>query len=592
MKVVVNRYTNIKNYGLILVALILSWFLSTETMQLFHSPLVDSATNPEILSVFLDIVIIFTLGFTAYELSKSTVIPSFVIAIFFGFVSQNALSFITQNSQALSILTTIGAVLILFGGGIETPFARFKNLIGPIISIAFLGTIITGIAFSLVLAGVNIVFNMSMPVSAIILLGIALASTDPAAIIPSFKSLLFHNPRVKHIAISESALNDVVGALITGIFLVLFVGNFTPTSIIDAYWNLLTLENLFEILKVIVIGVVAGAIGYFILHTWSKWKEKIESDGEADAALFLAVPLFTYTFAITLGGNGFLAVFIAGLVFQLRDHIKHVENFFNHTIEGFMKPLIFMLLGTLVNFQILQQYAVPGIIMAVVFMFVIRPLVVFLTLFPFMKGGHKLSFKELLFLSFVRETGVIPAVLLVSIKVAGIPGSDIALAIGMWIILLTLIIQPPLTPYVAKLLGVADDMPLFPKQKQRGPLAVLCSRSYTWQQRIDLVVDWAQKNCVENISLLYCPEDKYNEKVLMKVQEAATVRFKSVNAKLRSENKKELNFCFICRPGTLESNIKSLVNENDVSIVFIGSKMLDYRMEIVKSLQVPFIFIE
>lgn len=69
---------------------------------------------------------------------------------------------------------------------------------------------------------------MSIPIAAIILLGISLASTHPAAIIPSFKSLLFHKPRVKHIAISESALNDVVGALITGVFLSLFIGNFTP----------------------------------------------------------------------------------------------------------------------------------------------------------------------------------------------------------------------------------------------------------------------------------------------------------------------------------------------------------------------------
>ncbi len=167
-----------------------------------------------------------------------------------------------------------------------------------------------------------------------------------------------------------------------------------------------------------------------------------------------------------------------------------------------------------------------------------------------------------------------------------------ALTIGMWIILLTLMIQPPLTPYVAKKLGVAEDLPPFPKQKQKGPTAVLCSRSYTFLQRLDPVVDWAQKHHVENILLLHCPEDKYSEKFLKEVQEVAEVRFKSINDHLSSENKKEFNFKFLGRPGALEENIASLVAEGDVAIIFVGSKMLDYRLGQVKQLQVPFIFMD
>jgi NhaP-type Na+/H+ or K+/H+ antiporter len=362
MQIAAKHKSYIKRYGLILLALIMSWFISMGSVRLLHSTMVEGG-HAEILPIFLDIVVVFGLGFVAYELAKSTIIPSFVIAIFFGFVSQNLLSFIANDPLVLSVLTTIGAVLILFGGGLDTPFTRFKSLVGPIISIAFIGTIISAIGFSLALAGLNSVLGISMPIAAVILLGISLASTDPAAIIPCLKSLIFSQPRIKHIAISESALNDVIGALITGVFLILFLGDFNPSSIFEAYAYLLTLENLLEILKVIVVGVLAGVLGFLILHIWSKWKEKIKSEGEADAALFLAVPLFTFTTATALGGNGFLAVFVAGLLFQIKSHVNHVEHFFNHTIEGFMKPLIFMLLGTLVNFESLQAFAVPGIIM-------------------------------------------------------------------------------------------------------------------------------------------------------------------------------------------------------------------------------------
>lgn len=582
----------LKNYGLIVLMLGISWLISQGAVQLLHSRFFDHGEHLEMVPIFLDIVIVFTLGFIAYELAKPTIIPSFVIAIFFGFVSQNILIYITQNEIALSILTTIGATLILFGGGLETPFNRFKNLLGPILSIAFFGTILTALTFSLSLNWLNSVQELSMPVAAIVLLGISLASTDPAAIIPSFKSLQFKEPRVRHIAISESALNDVVGALITGVFIALFVSKFQASSILDAYHYLITVKNVLEILKVVAIGTAIGVFGYIILHSWSKWKEKIESDGEADAALFLAVPLFTYTVAAALGGNGFLAVFVAGLLFQLRDHIKHVENFFNHTIEGFMKPLIFMLLGTLVNIQSLQEYALPGIGMAIIFMCILRPLAVFATLSPFMFGGHALKVKELLFLSFVRETGVIPAVLLVSIKVAGIPGSDAALAIGMWVILLTLIVQPPLTPYIAKKLGIAEDIPPFPQQRKKGPMVVLCSRSYTYLQRLNHVVDWASKHHVDNVTLLHCPEEKFSQGFLKEVEEVANVRFKSINDRLASENKKELNFTFLGRPGTLENNIESLIADGDVAIIFVGSKMLHYRLDHVKRLKVPFIFME
>lgn len=592
MKLAAHHFAHLKNYSLIAVTLLLSWLVSLGTTQFLHSTFFSHTEHLEMIPIFLDIVIVFALGFVAYELAKPTIIPSFVIAIFFGFVSQNILSYITVNPTALSMLTTIGATLILFGGGLETPFTRFRSLLGPIMSLAFLGTVITAFTFSLILGEVTSWMHIVMPISAIVLLGISLASTDPAAIIPSFKSLLFHHPRVKHIAVSESALNDVIGALITGVFLALFLGNYNPASISEAYKTLFTLDNFFEIVKVILIGSAAGVAGYLILNTWSKWKERIESEGEADAALFLAVPLFTFTIATAFGGNGFLAVFIAGLLFQLRSHVAHVEHFFNHTIEGFMKPLIFMLLGTLVNFETLREFAGLGIMMGLLFMLVLRPIAVFLTLTPFMWGKHKLALKELLFLSFVRETGVIPAVLLVSIKVAGIPGSDAALAVGMWVILLTLVFQPPLTPLVAKLLGVATDLPPFPKQKQKGPVAVLCSRSYTFLERIENVVEWTFKHHVENILVLHCPEDKYSEKFLKEAQEVAEVRFKSINERLTGENKKEINFKFLGRPGSLEENIEALIAEGDVSIIFVGSKMLDYRLEKVKQLQVPFIFVE
>jgi len=69
---------------------------------------------------------------------------------------------------------------------------------------------------------------------------------------------------------------------------------------------------------------------------------------------------------------------------------------------------------------------------------------------------HKAEFewRELVFLSFIRETGVIPAVLMLVAAGSGVAGSQYIFAIGMWVILLTLLIEPPLTPWLAKRLGI------------------------------------------------------------------------------------------------------------------------------------------
>jgi cell volume regulation protein A len=158
------------------------------------------------------------------------------------------------------------------------------------------------------------------------------------------------------------------------------------------------------------------------------------------------------------GGSGFLAAFVAGLVFHAEEHLKDVEAFFFQVVDGVAKPVVFVLVGALVDVRALIAYAPVGIPVALIFMFVLRPAMVFTALgaYGLVRGERGLSVRELLFIAFVRETGAIPAALLVTAitRVAfPLPG---LVEIGMWVILLTLLIAPPLTPLVARKLGVAD----------------------------------------------------------------------------------------------------------------------------------------
>lgn len=581
------------NYAMIVLTLGISYFLSTLGADFLTHSTGGHASN---IPLIFDVLAILILGFVGYELSKKTVIPSFVLAVLYGMMTKEILILVTGNIEALSVLTTIGAAYILFGGGLEMPFKRFKSLIGPILSIAIFGTMISALLFSLYLQWTSAWFALDWPIVSMVLLGVALASTDPAAIIPCFKSLNFLQPKVKLIAISESALNDVVGALLTVVLMTLLLGKSqlaTPlTNVWQAYSLLFDWQNLWTIAVTVLVSLLAGYLGYLILLIWSKWKERSYSVGEADAALFLAIPLLSFALASLFGGNGFLAVFVTGLLFHLGYHVEHVEHFFNHSIEGLMKPMIFMFLGAMVDLESLWKFALPGLAAALVFMFIIRPIVVLVTMLPFyfnQKAG--LNWRELAFLSFVRETGVIPAVLLVTLSAAEVPHSETVVAIGMWIILATLIIEPPLTPFLAKWLKIADIASGVEKDHQiSGPMAVICSRGKSFLKRIDFVTDWALKHKVKNVALLHCPEDRYSENFVAQVEQLAQNKFAELNQKLLDNGDKALHFEVLSRKGNLEENIRSLISEEQVSIVFVGVKMLDFRIEEVKELEVPFYF--
>ena len=351
---------------------------------------------------------------------------------------------------------TASAALILFSGGLEMPLRDFLRLFAKIALLAFPGVLLTGFAFSAALSGFSHVFSVNLPSAVVTLLGAVLCSTDPAAIIPALQGVRFKRSDPKDIVIAESALNDVVGTLLTSVFLKLALATL---SLAAAYKALATAATVRFLGIEIGFGVLFGIGGYMLLWLLARMKRGHSARHGADHFYFLATPILAFVGASAFGGSGFLAAFVAGLLFHTEEHLKEVESFFNHVIDGVAKPVIFLLVGALVNVHALIAYAPVGIATALAFMFVIRPAVVFVTLGiyglrPKERGG--LSWQELLFISFIRETGAIPAVLLVTVVATLTTPVNGLVEVGMWVILLTLVVAPPLTPHLARKLGVAE----------------------------------------------------------------------------------------------------------------------------------------
>lgn len=350
---------------------------------------------------------------------------------------------------------------MLFSGGLEIPFKNFQKWFFPIASLSLVGVIISSLVFA---GAVYFLLNLTEGanitlIPSIIILSAALSSTDPTAIIPTLKTLHFKRGFLKQIAISESALTDVSGSILTRFLLLALISVDLTThsdNIISFFLPLLQKSTYDALALQILSGIIVGYFGFSLIKNFYYGNNKDAGVNKADPALLLAIPIFTFVLGNVLGGAGFLAAFVSGLLSDVEGGLQKASHFYESLLDHLIKPFIFIILGALVPIPILIKLAPLGIIAAVVFMFAIRPLVVFISLLPWMtKSVFKAG--DLLFLSFVRETGIIAAILIIIAATYDIINSEFVIAIGMWVILLTLVIEPPLTPYLAKAVGVADN---------------------------------------------------------------------------------------------------------------------------------------
>ena len=401
------------------------------------------------------LAILFFFSFFINRLAPATKIPAFVWSIFFGIALQPVLAVLEKSGSVITLTIELIAAYILFDGGVEISFRYFKKWVGVIASLSFIGTILTALFFAVSLSWIFNKLNIFVPAAAIALVSAILSSTDPAAIIPSLEQLKFKRPYLKLIAVSESATNDVVGVILTRFILIAITGAVITQKPIQYFFSLAQQGTVFSFFREIVIGLICGFLGFLALHYWTKHSKQKEIQEGTDTALYFSVPLGVFALGGIFGGSGFLGTFLTGLFFEAETHTKKIVDFFENFVQAFGKPIIFLLLGSIVPLEVLFKTSLIGILAAFIFIFIIRPLVVFITLGPWIfQKNSKLNFADLLFLSFIRETGVIPAALIVMIGTT-LPYADYLFGIGMWVILLTLLIEPPLTPYIAKKLAVA-----------------------------------------------------------------------------------------------------------------------------------------
>jgi len=373
-------------------------------------------------------------------------IPDVVVFLLVGMLlgpSVLGLVDIKADSTINQLILIFGSSYILFDGGASIRLRVLKEVWITLLVIATVGVLITA-----VITGVAAYYFLGVAPIIALLLGAVVASTDPATLVPVFKQVRIKE-RVAQTVMSESAFNDAMGAILT----------FTVLGIALGAGEFSAGDALVDLFKQSLLGIVIGGVlGYLaallIAH------EKFNFLAEFAPVVTLMAVIGAYIGADGLHSSGFMAVFVFGIVLGNQESLGfRLTRQEGNELEGFvmttaliMRMFIFILLGAQVDFGLMNLYLLNGVAVVIVFMLVARPVTVFLCALPDRRA--KWSLKEMLFMCWTRETGVIPGALAGMLVGMKAPGAQIIASVTFIAILMTILIQATTTKWLAKKLGL------------------------------------------------------------------------------------------------------------------------------------------
>ena len=385
--------------------------------------------------------IILALGAASAVLAQKLKIPDVVVFLLLGtLLGPGGVGIINVKADSVlnQLVLIFGSCYILFDGGASLRLKVLKEVWITIVILAVVGVLITA-----VITGIAAYYLLGVPFIVALLLASAIASTDPATLVPVFRQVKIKD-RVAQTVMSESAFNDATGAILT--FAVLGIamgqGEFSVSA------------SLLDLFKQASIGLLAGVIlGYLAAMLIAH--EKFGFLQEYAPVVSLMAVIGAYLGADGLQASGFMAVFVFGIMignkdafgFAMEEGEQKKLNDFVLTTALIMRVFIFILLGTQVDFALMNKYLFGGIAVVAVFMLVARPVTVFLCALPDRRA--KWTFKELLFMCWTRETGVIPGALAGLLMGMGAPEAKLIASVTFLAILMTILIQATTTRWLA-----------------------------------------------------------------------------------------------------------------------------------------------
>ncbi|SFR36148.1 potassium/proton antiporter, CPA1 family (TC 2.A.36) [Pseudidiomarina maritima] len=349
-----------------------------------------------------------------------------------------------SNPELAFFIGSLALVIILFDGGMRTHKERFRVALWPAISLATVGVALT---CALTASGVVWLFDLPWPTA--LLIGAILSSTDAAAVFSIFQS---QNLRIKQRVAStleiESGTNDPMAIILT----------MTLTSIIASAESFSIGWVSLDIVQQVVFGYFAGWVGGRAF-VWIAQKISVQFSFFPLLAAASAVVIFAMTSGI--GGSGYLAVYLMGYKIgnsrlpQL-PHILQVQD----GLAWLSQIMMFLILGLLVTPSHLMEYWTLSLSVAVLMIFVARPLAVLISLIPFV-----FPWREQVFISWVGLRGAVPIILALYPWLTGVPNQELYFDIAFMVVMVSLIVQGWSLAPMARWLGLEVPAPAEPDRR-------------------------------------------------------------------------------------------------------------------------------
>lgn len=390
-------------------------------------------------TILLWVAVLMFVSVVSCKLSDRLAIPVLLFFLTVGMLagSEGPGGLYFDNAQLAKSIGIVALIFIIFSGGLDTNWKETKPIVWPGILLSTLGVLLTA-----VITGFFAVYILNFSLLQGMLLGSIVSSTDAAAVFNILRSkrISLKQP-LKPLLEFESGSNDPMAVFLT----VGFISLLTTKDM-----NILSLVPRF------LMDMGAGALtGYlmarFIIFFINRLKLYYEG---LYPVIMISLVLLTYVIAVFIKGNGFLAVYLAGLMLaQAEFPNKRMILRFYDGLAWLMQIAMFVTLGLLVSPSHILPLVGSGLLLTLLLMVIARPVSVLLCLFPFKMNIHKKAM-----VSWVGLRGSVPIILATFPFMAGIPQADTIFNIVFFVVIASVFIQGTSIPIVSRFLKL--NLPL------------------------------------------------------------------------------------------------------------------------------------